>query len=140
MQSASWALQTAIHRALTANPAVSALLGGPHVWDHVPRGAAYPYVTFGVTTERDWSTGSDPASDAGGEHILTLHVWSKSAGRDEVDAIAAALRHALHEQTLSLAGHRLVNLRHELTDTRRNVNDELYHGVVRLRAVTEADA
>ena len=68
MAVASWALQHAIHHVLTANANVVALLGGPHVWDHVPRGAAAPYVTFGVTTERDWSTGSD----AGGEHILTL--------------------------------------------------------------------
>ena len=140
MPSANWALQTAIHQTLTANPTVTALLGGPHVWDHVPRGAVTPYVSFGVTTERDWSTGGDPASDTGGEHILVLHVWSKSAGRHEAEAIAAALRNALHDRPIALSGHRLVNLRHELTDTRRDTSTELYQAVVRLRAVTEPTA
>ena len=140
MTSAAWALQRAIHQKLTASATITSLLGGPHVWDHVPRGAAYPFVTFGVTTDRDWSTGGDAASDAGVEHILTLLVWSNAAGRREADAIAAALRDTLHDQPLTLAGHRLVNIRHELTDTRRDVNDELYHAVVRLRAVTEPSA
>lgn len=133
MASASWALQQAVHQALTADAALSALLGGPHVYDHVPRGQAYPYVTFGVTTERDWSTGSDD----GGEHILTLHVWSGTAGRRQTDDIAEAMRGVLHDQPIALAGHRLVNLREELFEARRDVSDELYHGVVRFRAVTE---
>ena len=133
MSSATWALQKAIHQSLTANAAILAVLGGPHVWDHVPRGAAYPYVTIGATSERDWSTGTD----AGGEHILTLHVWSRAPGRREAEVIAGELRSALHDQSLTLDGFRLVNLRHELTDTRRDPANELYHGVVRLRAVTE---
>lgn len=133
MPNASWSLQKAIHQVLTANAAVLSQLGGPHVWDHVPRGAGFPYVTIGATTERDWSTGSD----TGGEHVLTLHVWSKAAGRREAESIAGELRSALHDQPLALDGYRLVNLRHELTDTRRDPGNELYHGVVRLRAVTE---
>ena len=133
MASADWALQQALHQALTTDTTVLGLLGGPHVWDHVPRGAAYPYVSIGVTSERDWSTGSD----TGGEHVLTLHVWSIAAGRRETETIASALRNALHDRALPLTGFRLVNLRHELTDVRRIVDDEIYHGVVRLRAVTE---
>jgi hypothetical protein len=133
MSSASWSLQKAIHQTLTANAAVLAQLGGPHVWDHVPRGAAFPYVTIASTTDRDWSTGTD----TGSEHVLTLHVWSKAAGRDQAETIAAELKQVLHDQPLTLDGHRLVNLRHELTDTRRDADGELYHGVVRLRAVTE---
>lgn len=133
MSSASWALQKAVHHKLTTSAGVLSQLGGPHVWDHVPRGASYPYVTMGASTERDWSTGSD----GGGEHILTLHVWSKAAGRHEAETIARELRAALHDQALTLDGYTLVNLRHELTDTRRDAEHELYHGVVRLRAVTE---
>ena len=117
----------------TASSTVVAALGGPRVWDDVPRGASFPYVTIGATSERDWST----ASEGGGEHILTLHVWSKSPGRRETEIIAAELRAALHDRPLALDGFRLVNLRHELTDTRRDPDNELYHGVVRMRAVTE---
>ena len=133
MTSASWALQKALHQTLTTQAELVTLLGGPHVYDHVPRGVTYPYVTFGVSTQRDWSTGSED----GGEHIVTLHIWSKAAGRLESDAVGAAVRSALHDQALTLTGHRLVNLRQELSDTRRDAQSEIYHGVIRLRAVTE---
>ena len=133
MPSASFALQKAMHAALTTNPALLALLGGPRVYDHVPRGAAFPYVTFGQSTERDWSTGSEP----GHEHLVTLHVWSRAAGGKEAQEIIGAVRAALHDQPLALTGHRLVNLRQEFAEVRRDADGETTHGLVRLRAVTE---
>jgi Protein of unknown function (DUF3168) len=136
MAGAAWALQTAIHQRLTADLPLLALLGGPNVWDHVPRGAIHPYITFGVTSERDWST----ATDDGGEHIFVLHVWSRAAGRQEVDAITTAVRAALHNQSLTLIGYRLVSLRFEFSDARRDAADETYRGNIRLRAVTESIA
>ena len=134
MASASWALQKAIHARLTTDAAVLALLGGPRVHDDVPRGAAFPYVTFGPANARDWSTGSDD----GGEHLVTLHVWSRTAGRNQAEAIASAIAAALHDQALTLSGHRLVNLRRELAEARREPDGETWRVVVRLRAVTEA--
>jgi hypothetical protein len=133
MPTASWALQKAIHAALTSDPPLLALLGGPRVWDDVPRGAAFPYVTFGPSATRDWSTGGEP----GDEHAITLHVWSQAAGGKEAQEIIGAIRAALHDQALVLGAHRLVNLRQESAETRREADDELYRGTVRLRAVTE---
>jgi hypothetical protein len=133
MPSAAWALQKAMHAVLTANAAVTALLGGPRIYDDVPRGADFPYLTFGLSTERDWSTGGEE----GDEHIVTLHVWSQAAGRKETHEIIGAVRAALHDQPLLLTDHRLVNLRHEFSDARREPDGETYHGIVRLRAVTE---
>lgn len=133
MLDSGWALQTSIHARLTADPAVIAALGSARIYDDVPRGAEFPYVTFGETTLRDWSTGGEEGS----EHIVTLHVWSHAAGRREAQAVMGAVRTALHDQPLSLAGHRLVNLRHEFSDARRDPDGETYHGIVRLRAVTE---
>lgn len=133
MASPSWALQVALLQRLTSSATVTTMLGGPHVWDHVPRGAAYPHVTVGLSTERDWSTGTE----IGAEHIVTLNIWSRAAGRREADEIAQALRTALHDQALTLTGHRLVNLQHEISEVRRDVRAEMYRGVVRFRAVTE---
>lgn len=133
MTDAGWAVQTAIHAALVADANVTAALGGPRVFDHVPRGRAYPYMTFGQCITRDWSTGDSP----GQEHLVVLHVWSRAAGREEVLAILAAARAALHDQVLSLDGHRLVNLRHETSEVRRDPDGETFQGVLRLRAVTE---
>ena len=133
MTSAGWFLQRAVYRALVGDGKVTELLGGERIYDHVPRGAAFPYVTFGQSVERDWSTGSD----AGSEHILTLHVWSQTAGRKQAEAILAAMRAALHDRALALSGYRLINLRHEFSDARRDPDGETVHGIMRLRAVTE---
>jgi hypothetical protein len=133
MASAAWALQKSVFTALTGNAAVTSLLGGARVYDDVPRGAEYPYLTFGRSSASDWSTDGED----GHEHVFTLHVWSRANGRKEAHEIMAALRTALHGAALSLEGHRLVNLRHEFCEARRDPDGETYHGVVRYRAVTE---
>jgi hypothetical protein len=133
MPSASFALQAAVFAALADDAPLTSLLGEVRIYDDVPPRPAYPYLTFGRSSERDWSTGTD----AGTEHVLTLHVWSMAAGRKEAQAIAAAAEAALHDRALTLAGHRLVNLRHEYSEVRRDADGETIHGIIRFRAVTE---
>ena len=133
MASASWALQQAIFACLTSDSALVTLLGGARVYDDVPERGAFPYVTFAPGIERDWSTGSG----VGSEHAVTLHVWSRGAGRKEALAIIDAAQSRLHDAALTLVGHRLVNLRHESSDVRRDSDGETFHGIVRFRAVTE---
>ncbi len=133
MSSSSWALQQSIFAALAADATLVALLGGPRVYDDVPQASAFPYLTFGHSLVRDWSTGSEDGS----EHVVTLHVWSQEKGKKEAHEIMGAVRTALHDQALSLAGHRLVNLRHELSEARREPDGDTTHGIVRYRAVTE---
>ncbi len=133
MASASWALQQAIFAALTADTGLTSLLGGNRVYDDVPARAEFPYVTFALTNERDWGTGSEDGS----EHLLTLHVWSRGSGRRQAHEIMGALRRVLHDAALTLTGYRLVNLRHEFSETRRDPDGETYHGITRYRAVTE---
>ena len=133
MASADWALQQAIYAALTGDATVTTLLGGAHVYDDAPQRTEFPYLTFGRSSLRDWSTGSE----AGNEHVVTLHVWSQAAGRRQVYEIMKAVRDVLHEAALAVTGYRLINLRHEFSDARRDPDGETYHGTVRFRAVTE---
>lgn len=133
MSDSGWALQTALHAALLADTTLTALLGGDKVYDHVSRSRSYPYITFGQSTQRDWSTGTE----TGSEHAVTLHVWSQDGGRQEAGAILDAVRTALHDQPLAVNGHRLVNLRVEASDIRRDPDGETFHGTQRLRATTE---
>jgi len=133
MSSASFALQQAVYAKLTATAALTTLLGGQRVYDEVPVRAEFPYVSFGPGFERDWATGSE----AGSEHTMTLHVYSRAHGRKEVDDVLALLREALHDLPLTLSGHRLVNLRHEASDARRESDGVTYRGIARFRAVTE---
>jgi uncharacterized protein DUF3168 len=135
MSSAGFALQKAIFEKLSSDPATLAALGGPRIYDDAPARAEFPFVTFGQSTERDWSTGTE----IGFEHLVTLHVWSRGRGRKEAQAVIAAARDALHDQQLTLTGHRLVNLRHEYSEARRDNDGETFHGIARFRAVTEVE-
>jgi hypothetical protein len=133
MSSPAWEMQKAIYAALVADAALVALLGGERVYDDVPRGAPFPYVTFGPSTTRDWSTGTD----TGAEHLITVRAWSKSGGEKEVHLMLEAIRNALHEASLSVTGHPLVSIRHETSDALRGADGETYQGIARFRAVTE---
>jgi hypothetical protein len=133
MTSAAWALQQAVFAALTGDSFLVSLLGGARVYDDVPARGTFPYVTFATGSERDWSDGTE----AGIEHGLTLHVWSRAAGRQESWRILWRLREVLHDAGLAVSGHRLVNLRHEASEVRRAADGETFQGIIRFRAVTE---
>lgn len=133
MASAGLDLQRSLVQAIRSNAAIVGLLGGAKVYDDVPQGTVFPYVTIGQSLVRDWSTGSE----SGHEHAVTLHVWSRAAGRKQTHEIMGAIEGALHDGALSLVEHRLVNLRHEFSDARREPDGDTYHGTVRFRAVTE---
>lgn len=126
-------LQTTIVTALTSDPGVLALLGGPKVFDHVPERAAFPYLTLGRTAVVDWSTGSED----GAEHILTLHVWAKGGSKQETYEIMDKVSTKLHDATLPLTTHRLVNLQLQFAEARQEPDSPAYHGILRFRAVTE---
>jgi hypothetical protein len=133
MASAGWDLQKAVYAALAADASLSALLGGAAIYDAPPQNTAFPYVVIDQTQIRDWSTGTEQ----GAEHMLMLHVWSRYAGKREAHEIADAIRAALDGALLSLEDHRLVNLRHQYSELKRDPDGETQHGVLRFRAVTE---
>ena len=133
MPSPAWSLQQAMFAALSADVALTALLGAGRIYDDVPQATSPPYVVLGPITARDWST----STEDGAEHVITLHVWSRMRGKKQAHEIMSAVSAALHDQSLTLAGHRLVNLRHETSDVRRDPDGETIHGTLRFRAVTE---
>jgi Protein of unknown function (DUF3168) len=133
MSSSALALQKSVFSTLTTNSALLAALGGPRVYDDAPQPVVFPYVSFGLSTVREASTSTEP----GDEHIFTLHVWSRGRGRAEAQALLALIRSAIHDRSLALSGHHLVNLRHEYSDARRDPDGETMHGTARFRAVTE---
>jgi Protein of unknown function (DUF3168) len=130
---ASAALRAAVYDALVADAGLVSVLGGPKVYDEPPRAAAFPYVTLGETRIADYSTGTE----AGEEHQLVLHAWSRQGGQREAHLIAGALLSALDDAPLTLTDHHLVNLRFALADVRREADGRTYHALVRFRAVTE---
>lgn len=136
MPSSSWALQKAIFAALAGDTPLIELLGGARLYDNPPQSPAFPYLTFAQSELRDWDAGTE----AGDEHMITLHVWSRASGRKEAQAIMARIRTVLHDQPPSLEGHRCVNLRHEFSEVRREPDGDTVRGLTRFRAVTESVA
>ncbi|ALN73966.1 MULTISPECIES: DUF3168 domain-containing protein [unclassified Aureimonas] len=126
-------LQTTILGALTADAALTKLLGGPKIFDRVPERASFPYLTLGRTAVIDWSTGTED----GAEHILTLHVWAKGGSKQETYEIMDKIAGRLNDASLPLETHRLVNLRLQFAEARQEPDSPAYHGILRFRAVTE---
>ena len=134
MSTAGWPLQKAIFAALGVDATLATLIGDPpRIYDDPPGEAALPYVQIGDGTESDWGT----STDEGAEHQLTIHVWSRAAGRMEARAVLAAIHGALHDAVLTLESNSLVNLRFALSQVWRESDGETYHGMARYRAVTE---
>ncbi|WP_448208483.1 DUF3168 domain-containing protein [Azospirillum sp. sgz302134] len=123
--SATWELQKAVYDALAG------ALGVP-VYDDVPQGAAMPYVAIGDSTIAPAST----KTDDGEEHSLTLHVWSQYAGRREVKELLGAIKAALHNRPLPVAGNALVRLRFDFASDFADADEQTRHGVIRFAALT----
>ncbi|MEL7544085.1 MAG: DUF3168 domain-containing protein [Pseudomonadota bacterium] len=135
MSDAGHALQAALYTLLVNDPSVLAILGGPRVYDSVPREATYPLVAFGEREGRDWSTGTE----AGDEHFLVLRAWSRGEGKRDCAEILAVVRSVLEAASLSPDGHHLVNLRFVDADIRRDRDGATWRGSARFRAVTEPE-
>jgi hypothetical protein len=131
----TWLLQQSLFAALSADVGLAALIGPGRIYDDVPQGTPLPYVTLGPAAAQDWSTGSEH----GTEHLVTVHVWSGARGKKQAHEILRAVRAALHDQPLSLAGHHLLNLRHQRSELRRTPDGTAIHATARFRAVTEPE-
>lgn len=133
MPASAVSLRAAIRNTLVADSPLVSLLGGARIYDEPPRNAELPYVTLGEDIISDGST----ATEAGDEHALMLHVWSRQGGHREAHVLAGAVLEALIDAPLILDGHQLANLRFIVADVRREGDGRTYHGLVRLRALTE---
>jgi hypothetical protein len=115
-------LENAILAAL--EPLAGRLSGVP------PRGAAYPQLGLCRTAVHDWMSGVET-----GEHLLTVHVWSK-AGGSETEGLSEKIRARL-AGGLDLGGGRVAKMRLEFEETRHEAEFSVYHGLLRFRARIE---
>lgn len=100
-----FSLQQVLYQTLSGDSALSALVTG--VFDHVPQATAYPFVTLGEASIRDWSN----LENAGTEQQITLRVWSREAGRKEAADIMERIVAVLQNADLSVSGQTLVLLK-----------------------------
>ncbi|HEX4301544.1 MAG TPA: DUF3168 domain-containing protein [Rhizomicrobium sp.] len=134
MSAASWALQQAIFATLAASDAVRDAVGDPpRIFDAVPRGSAFPYIVIGDDRESDWSTATEPGS----AHALTVHIWSRAAGRRETRLAAEAVVDALNGAELTIDGQALIDLRWLESESNRESDGETVHAQLRFKALLE---
>lgn len=98
---AALALQKAVVARLLASPGVSALVAG-RVHDEPPQGVAFPYVRIGQTDQRALRMDCHTDDDV----LFSVECHSRpDAGRVEAMRIAQAVREALDDAPLTVAGH-----------------------------------
>ncbi|HEY7764443.1 MAG TPA: DUF3168 domain-containing protein [Aestuariivirgaceae bacterium] len=129
-------LQTALRKHLLSSADVTLVLGAHAVFDEVPQGTPFPYLYMGDIETRDWST----QTKRGHEHSVGIHVWSDYCGRKQALNIIEAVDTALEDAALPLADHTLISLKTLFWTVLHELNRGLYHGIMRLRVVTESNS
>jgi hypothetical protein len=100
MTDALFNAQNALYTALAASGTIQSLLGSPpRVYDHVPPGAAFPYIAFGAISVQPYDT----KTETGFEQIVTLDIFSRYRGSKEAKDITQATHDALHRAALSVS-------------------------------------
>lgn len=98
---AALALQKAVVARLLSSPAVAALVG-PRVHDEPPQGVAFPYARIGQTDQRALRMDCHTDDDV----LFSVECHSRpDAGRVEAMRLAQAVREALDDAPLTVAGH-----------------------------------
>ena len=135
MTDAFFNVQDAMFDALAASTEVQGLLGNPpRVYDHVPPGAAFPYVTFGALTVQPYDT----KTEIGFEQIVTLDVWSRYRGSKEAKDILQALYDALHRASLSVSGEVFLSCEFTGADITPEPDGLTYSGKARFDVMTQS--
>ena len=88
MSSPVLALRRAVLAALSSDGALTALLGGAHVYDEAPPGAPAPRIAFSDAQAREWSA----LDSRGAEQVFVVTVWSHARGMREALDVAPRAR------------------------------------------------
>lgn len=128
MNSSLGDFQTAIYERLSKDANLSAAISG--VFDFVPEGQPYPYVTLGEDTATDTST----FSTVGQEVTATLHTWSQYKGFSEVKNLHSLVLKAM-TSPLVVNGWTCSFLMVDLESSIRDTDGITRHGIIRLRYV-----
>ena len=126
MSDPSIAFQSAVYAALDAG------LSAP-IYDSVPQGAAYPYVTI----EYQDSSRANWLSNRKDQKIMYFSVWSDYRGQKEVLQIMAEIDTLLHDQKFTLSTGRVAQSQVLSKRTNRESDGVTFMGQLRLQVLLE---
>lgn len=126
----------ALQGAIVATLKAAATGAGNRIYDDVPTGAAFPYITLGeaqtVANRADCYDGS--------EVFLDVNVWSRAVGYPEVKTIASQVRTTLHDAALTLTGHVLDLIEVRDATYTRDPDGKTRRARITVRALTHPDS
>ena len=135
MTDALFAVQQSLFAALSASAEVQSLLGNPPaLYDHVPPGAAFPFVVYGQTHVAPFDT----KTETGFEQIVTLNIWSRYRGGKETRDIFQAIYDTLHRATLTVTGEVFLSCEFHSADFALDNDGLTYHAAARFSVVTQS--
>lgn len=117
------AVQVAIYQKLTNDPSVMALVDA--VYDDVPQGCDFPYITIGEDNHVSIDTDLDNYMQVS----ITIHVWSRENGRKQTKEIQGAIYNSLQRAELVYSGYKFVNIMSESSESFLDADGETRHGV-----------
>lgn len=132
MSSPALELHGLIVARLKTDPAVAALIGD-RVYDSVPDGVVFPYVSMGPRDE----ISDDADCITGFEISLQVDVWSRKPGFPEAQRIADAVRASLVEYVFPEMENPLVLFRHDQTRLLRDPDGLTSHAALTFEAFAE---
>lgn len=134
-------LRVAVLERLAEDADIVALVAA-RIYDNVPQGTLYPYITLSENTVNDYSDKGeddiDPDTD-GQEHFLVINVYDQSPtsrGQRKINDILSRVRSLLHCRDLFLDGVQLTYLIRYETSFVRQDDTTSWHGYARYRALT----
>jgi len=118
-------IQGAFVARLKADAAVGALLGD-RVYDRVPSGVVFPYLTIRIPQVID----EENSCSLNERVVIEIHAWSRSPGFVECRRMIGAAKAAVRSSALTVTGH---NLSLQTVEQTRYLDDPdglTAHGVV----------
>lgn len=101
-------VQAAVYSRLSGDVAVTSLLAGADaVYDQVPHGSAFPYIVLADMAARPENT----QQFSGTRVFLSLESYSRAAGKQACQRIAAAIAGVLDGANFAVTGHSLIECR-----------------------------
>lgn len=136
MISATLEMQGAIVTALKASTELAAIIGDangvPRVYDRVPEGAAFPYISLGPSQE----TQDDFDCILSAEVFQQVDVWSREPGFVQCKQICALVRTILHQLEVT-RGLLSFEIEHRFTTEQRDGDGLTSHGILSFRALID---
>ena len=129
-------ISKAVHARLSADVLVQGQLGNPpRLYDSSPEDPVFPYLTYGPMRSEDISADGAIIQS----HTMTLHIWSRYAGRAEVMEVLSAVTTALEDAPLNLTGIALARAQVTYTDIFRAPDGQTLHGLIRYALTTDEE-